>query len=292
VTNIGQGTGNDVKMTIDRTRLSGAHLLSPGTQTIDRLAPGDSGTLEYRFRSEVTGAVVASYLRFETSGGVDVTGRLNFTLGVGERQVAHSPDTLVLPATVRALPTSVVSAAMRVLGHAWSAATATTLLRASSDPPRRRSSRRAWPWRRRGCGSSWASRSPSAARLLLDFHGGLFDPGFDQALRETAAGPLRPDACAGARDRGGGDLLRYQEDVAEIAARPAVPLRGAPELHGSLAAQLMLADGRTDHDPAGPAGPGRRRRRDRPRSQPAAGLVSSLASPPYAVHVLGTAEAS
>ena len=48
VTNIGQGIGQDVKMTLDAARLSGAVLLSPATQTIDRLVPGDSHTLEYR----------------------------------------------------------------------------------------------------------------------------------------------------------------------------------------------------------------------------------------------------
>jgi hypothetical protein len=70
---------------------------------------------------------VASYLRFDTSGGVDVTGRLDFRLGVGERRVAMSPDTLVLPCAARALPPDLVRAAMRVLGQAWSAATSSSL---------------------------------------------------------------------------------------------------------------------------------------------------------------------
>ena len=43
---------------------------------------------------------------------------------VGERGVPLSPDTLVLPAAVDALPASVLEAAMRVLGQGWSIANA------------------------------------------------------------------------------------------------------------------------------------------------------------------------
>ena len=48
--------------------------------------------------SERTGQVVASYLDFATTNGT--TGTLKFTVGIGERGVPLSPDTLVLPASV------------------------------------------------------------------------------------------------------------------------------------------------------------------------------------------------
>ena len=51
-------------------------------------------------------------------------GELRFKVGVGERGVPLSPDTLALPTSVTGLPPSVVRAAMRVLGHAWSVANA------------------------------------------------------------------------------------------------------------------------------------------------------------------------
>src|SRR5206468_4720548 len=90
VTNIGQGIGNDVTVTLDASRISGAHLVreQDGTQKIDTLRSGDAKALEYLFESERTGQVVASYLHFDSSGGA--SGDLRFTLGVGERGVPLS----------------------------------------------------------------------------------------------------------------------------------------------------------------------------------------------------------
>ena len=172
VTNIGQGTGNDVKMTLDGARLSGARLVSAGTQTIDKLGPGDAATLEYRLTSLVTGEVVASYLRFDTSGGVNVTGRLNFMLGVGERRVAMSPDTLILPTSVNALPSDLVRATMRVLGQAWSAANATTLPPGVERPNTQAVFKKGLSVAEAGLRVELGQPLPDALRdLLLDLHG-------------------------------------------------------------------------------------------------------------------------
>ena len=111
--------------------VSGASLV-PGEsdlREIEDLGPRESTTLPFRFVSTSTGQVTASYLRVEQG-----TGKLLFRLGVGERGVPLSSDTLVLPSTVEALASPaekaarrsprVVEAALRVLGQGWSIATA------------------------------------------------------------------------------------------------------------------------------------------------------------------------
>ncbi|MGH9459813.1 MAG: carboxypeptidase regulatory-like domain-containing protein, partial [Vicinamibacteria bacterium] len=121
VTNISQAIANLVSVTLNQASLAGATILGEATQEIDTLLPGDSEALEFRFRSNQTGQVTASYLRFE---GTEGTGDLLFTLGVGERGIPLSPDTIVLPSSVEVLPDDVLFAALRVLGQAWSIATA------------------------------------------------------------------------------------------------------------------------------------------------------------------------
>ncbi len=121
VSNISQAIANAVTVTLNQASLAGATLLGDPAQEIETLLPGDSEALEYRFRSNQTGQVTASYLRFD---GTESTGDLLFTLGVGPRGVPLSPDTIVLPSTVEVLPDAVLMAALRVLGQAWSIATA------------------------------------------------------------------------------------------------------------------------------------------------------------------------
>jgi len=121
VTNISQAIANLVSVTLNQASLAGATILGDATQQIDTLLPGDSEAIEFRFRSNQTGQVTASYLRFD---GTQSTGDLLFTLGVGERGIPLSPDTIVLPSTVDVLPGDLLFAALRVLGQAWSVATA------------------------------------------------------------------------------------------------------------------------------------------------------------------------
>jgi hypothetical protein len=295
VTNVGQGTGNDLKMTLDGARLSGARLVSGATRTIDELLPGDAATLEYRFTSLVTGEVVASYLRFDTSGGVNVTGRLSFMLGVGERRVAMSPDTLILPTSVDALPSSLVRAAMRVLGQAWSAATATILPPGVLRPSTLAVFKKGLSVAEAGLRVELGQPLPDALRdLLLDLHGDL-DPGFDQVLRETRAGrDLDRLLGVALADAAGGDPLGYEGDAARIAASgpPFLSVAIDDQGSGSLPAEISLTDGaglRTDLADRGlpsavvvALGSG--------ASAPRLGWVSSLSAPPYAIHVNGTAE--
>ncbi len=189
VTNIGQGAANLLTLALDEAALSGATLIE-APDPIDTLAPGDSHTARFRLRSQRTGQVTATYLRFDTASGA--SGDLRFRLGVGERGVPLSPDTLVLPAAVDAVPRDVVSAAMRVLGQAWSAANAPAglLPRGVVRPRREAVVQRALALAETGLRISLGQADADALRDLAgDFASGEpRDAGFDQVLATTDAG--------------------------------------------------------------------------------------------------------
>jgi alpha-tubulin suppressor-like RCC1 family protein len=189
VTNKGAGIANDVSMTLDALSLSGLNLLGDATQSIATLMPGEAETLVFDFESLRTGQAVATYLRFEGPGA---TGSLKFKVGVGERGVPLSPDTLVLPAQVDELPPTVISTAMRVLGQAWSIANTPP----NAMPPGvARISKpavmaKALALAEAGLRIRLGQPDADAIRdLLPDFYGPApIDRGFDQLLRTTDAG--------------------------------------------------------------------------------------------------------
>ena len=190
VTNIGKGIGNDVSMTLDSSRISGLLLEGDPAKHIDTLKPGDAKTLEFGFVAQRTGKVVATYLKFDTASGA--TGDLKFTIGVGERNVPLSPDTLVLPASTDLLPPTVVDAAMRVLGQAWSIANAPSgtlpagVIRINGQVVVKKALALAEAGLRVTLGQS---QDGAVRDLLTDFFSGdPVDPGFDQLLRTTEAG--------------------------------------------------------------------------------------------------------
>jgi hypothetical protein len=188
VTNISQAVANALRVSLDQAGLSGATLLGEPTQQIDTLLPGDSEVLSLRFLSHETGQVTASYLHFEDSGAN--TGELRFHLGVGERGVPLSPDTLVLPNVVEALPSQVVEAALRVLGSAWSVATAPTgtlpegVYRISKNFVVDFATELAEAGFRVQVGEPLDQALMGLALSWV----GTDEPGFEQILRETAAG--------------------------------------------------------------------------------------------------------
>ncbi|MGH2689552.1 MAG: hypothetical protein ACRDKW_12190, partial [Actinomycetota bacterium] len=194
VNNIGKGVANDVSVNLDASRMSGVDLVGEGSKRIATIPPGDSKVVEFDFRSQKTGKVVATYLRFDAGAGVNVTGNLNFTLGVGERNVPHSPDTLVLPSPVDQLPPVVVEAAMRVLGHAWSVANASpgTLPRGVTRTSPAVVTQKALALAEAGLRLSLGEAQDDALRdLVFDLFGHgeePLDPGWDQAVRETEGG--------------------------------------------------------------------------------------------------------
>ena len=137
-----------------------------------------------------TGEVTASYLNFDPSAGAGNDGDLVFTLGVGERGTPLSPDTLVLPTALEALPTDVVDQALRVLGQAWTIATAPEgtvpdgVIRVSRQVVIDRAVEVAEAGLRVQLGEDLASSLSSLAFTWI----ATGDAGFDQLLRETRAG--------------------------------------------------------------------------------------------------------
>ncbi len=223
VKNISQSIANSVQLTLDASRMSGATLLSDQTQTIDTLPGGAAKTLTYTFKSLRTGQVVASYLHFDTTDGS--TGELKFTLGVGERGIPLSPDTLVLPASVENLPQSVVDAAMLVLGEGWSIANAPAgalppnVIRTSKSVVTQKALALAEAGLRVGLGQNV---SDAVRDLLADFYGGNpIDPGFDQLLRTTQAGQDFERAVGAALAQSVSDAggpLNYQMQLSKVYA--------------------------------------------------------------------------
>src|SRR5207247_3416525 len=182
VNNISQSIANAVTVTLDASRISGCHLVAPGIQTIDTILARDSRTLQFRFQADRTGQLVATYLNFDTQNGT--TGNLKFTLGVGERGVPLSPDTLVLPAATSFIPQDVLSAAMRVLGQAWSITNAPsgTLPSGVIRTTKEVVTQKALALAEAGLRMNLGQPATDALRdLLLDFYGGSngadgFDP--------------------------------------------------------------------------------------------------------------------
>jgi Carboxypeptidase regulatory-like domain len=200
VTNIGQGIANDVTVSLDAAALAGAQLVSDQTVHIDTLRTGDSKTVAFELESQKTGQVVASYLKLDGPG--QSGGTLRFALGVGERGVPLSPDTLVLPASVDDVPAAVLDAAMRVLGQAWSLANAPSgtlprgVVRTSKAVVVAKALALAEAGLRISLGQDVAG---SIEALDYDmFAGAPRDPGFDQLLRDTEAGQALRQVFGGA----------------------------------------------------------------------------------------------
>jgi PA14 domain-containing protein/chitobiase/beta-hexosaminidase-like protein/Big-like domain-containing protein/carboxypeptidase family protein len=203
ISNVGQGAANELTVKLDNPAISGIvpavidkntnpPTLEAGERTIPTLAPGDSKTLSFKFKSNIMGKVVASYLALDLTDGGTGSGTLRFSLGVGERGVPLSPDTLVLPSAVDLLPSTVVEAAMRVLGQAWSLANApaATLPRGVLRTDRNAVTQKALALAEAGLRMDLGEPEADAIRdLAFEFYGGgTLDPGFDQLLRQTEAG--------------------------------------------------------------------------------------------------------
>ena len=229
VNNIGESDANDVSVSFD-SGLAGVRLApnEPGTKRVDTVKKKSSRTLPFTFVSERTGQVVASYIKTEGAGAG--SGAIHFTLGVGERGVPLSPDTLVLPSPVENLSPDLVSAAMRVLGQAWSIANAPTGTLPSDvkRTSKRVVTKKALALAEAGLRVALAPSDPEGAKraamrdLGFDFYGGSpLDAGFDQVLRTTEAGwafarELGAELVPAMNEKGG--ILPYEKDSAQVAA--------------------------------------------------------------------------
>ena len=220
ILNTSQSPANRVRVTLPSASLSGAVFEGEQQPTVELgdILPGQSATARYHLRSQRTGSIRFSNL---TTGDDASTGRFILTLGVDERGVTLSRDSIGLPDLVTNLPARIRIAADRVLGQALSIATAGQVPRGVLAVPRALITRRSLDLAEAGQRLLYGDTTNRVlADLLLDWQGGReFQAGWDQILRETEAGRewreailaelLRSEAKAG-----GTPLARMAPDLA------------------------------------------------------------------------------
>src|SRR4030095_4390733 len=147
-------------------------------------------------RSSDLGRVTFSNL---TTSEDSVIGRFRLRMGVDERGVELSPDTIGYPSYASQLPQSVFDAINRVLGQALSVATAPTLPPGIKQIPFSIIEKRVLEMAEAGQRLAYGDTTNKVLfDLLLDFHGGrVFHDGFDQIVQTTDAGRELRDAFAG-----------------------------------------------------------------------------------------------
>ncbi len=210
VLNTSDVPANQLSITLRGASLSGGVLESPEVVSLGDVAPGQTATAAFRVRAQRTGFIRFSNL---TTGESSVQGRFNLSMGVDERGVELSPDSLAMPDFVDRLPADLVDAANRVLGQALSAATAPILPAGVKAVSRSTLTRRLLELAEAGQRLQLGDATNRVlADLLLDWQGGRIgsvfgqtalvrstvgvggttvvpaDPGFDQILRSTDAG--------------------------------------------------------------------------------------------------------
>ena len=302
VSNISQVAANNLTVNFNQGSLSGVTLVSPPSPVIPTLNAGDSTTLTFQFTSLQTGQVVASYLNFDTNNGT--TGNLNFTLGVYANGTPESPDTLVLPSSVDNLPSDVVDAAMRVLGQAWSVATAPANTLPASVIPTSKSvvTQKALALAEAGLRQSLGEPLPNALRdLATDFFGGsTVDPGFDQVLRTTPAGQnfvnvLGANLAQPMTQAGG--AAAYELQLAQIeASGPNFVTFAVGNGTGAAPVSVALTDGAgnqiTNAIPGGTIVSGALFPLGNTAAAPYLGLITSPTNSPYTLLLTGQASGS
>lgn len=251
VTNTSGSIANLVSVNLDPLSISGAQLLSDPAVTFETIAAGQSATAKFTLRAQQTGEVTFSSFTGDAAAG----GGIRLFTGIGERNVPLSPNAIVLPTTTNALPAALVAAAQRVLGQAFSIATA---------PPEALPPDVSFVKRQtvidRGLELALAGERVQFGEplervvqdLLLDWLGGsTFDAGFDQLMRTTDAGASFMQAVTDVLDStvDPAGALTFQQGFAEIgAARSAAHVSAiATGPPGSDAARLTVtrADGTT-----------------------------------------------
>jgi hypothetical protein len=315
VTNIGQAIGNDITIALDSAALSGMRPDGDVTQHIDTLRAGDAATVEFKFRSQRTGQVVATYLKFDQ--GAAASGQLMFKAAVTDRGVPLSPDTLVLPSVVNTLPDDVVRAAMRVLGQAYSAANAPagTLPASVTRPGKDVVTQKALALAEAGLRVKLGQPLDRALRdLAADFYLGTpstststgtgalpasrFDTGFDQVLRETDAGWALARAFGAALVQtmnGDGGAMPFERSLAQVQASGPdfvsfiVDASSAVDVSITDAASHTSTVGRTDDRPALAAPGVGLLPMGASAEAPILGLMTALTSSPYTLTLTGRA---
>jgi hypothetical protein len=186
VTNTSQSPANLVRVNLEPLGISGAQLLTDPMVEFETIAPGQAVTARFRLLSQRTGEVTFSSFTGEAAGGI------RLTTGVDERGAPLAPNAIVLPASAAHLPSSLVVAAQRVLGQAFSIATAPAqaLPEGVLFVKRQTVIDRAIDLALAGERVSYGEPLGRPLQdLLLDWLGNTqADDGFDQILRTTEAG--------------------------------------------------------------------------------------------------------
>ena len=187
VLNTSASPANYVSISLSPASLSGGVLESDATVPLGTILPGQTATAKFHVRAQRTGAVSFSNL---TTGDDSVQGRFRLSMGIDERGVALSPDTMGLPDYVQALPQDLLNAANRVLGQALSVATAAQLPPEVATVTRAAVTRRVLELAEAGQRVRYGDPlNRVLADLMLDWQGGrTASGGFDQILREADAG--------------------------------------------------------------------------------------------------------
>ncbi|MGV3773859.1 MAG: hypothetical protein ACO1QB_13230, partial [Verrucomicrobiales bacterium] len=189
VLNTSSAQANRVRITLPKSSLSGVIFEGDQQPTVELgdLAPGESGTARYKLRAQRTGEIKFSNL---TTSDDASRGAFVLTMGVDERGVTLSPETILLPDLVTNLPAGIRIAADRVLGQAISIATAGRIPPGVQPVPKSTVIHRALELAEAGQRLLYADSSDKVITdLLLDWQGGReFQAGWDQILRETEAG--------------------------------------------------------------------------------------------------------
>lgn len=216
VTNTSQTIANLVSVGLEPRAISGAQLLSDPTVTFETLAPGQAVTAKFRLVAQKTGSVTFSSFTGEASSG----GGIQLTTGIDERGVALAPNAIVLPKSADQLPASLVTAAQRVLGQAFSIATAPAeALPAGVLFVRRQTViDRGIDLAQAGERLQFGEPLTRVVQdLLLDWLGNTTaDAGFDQILRTTDAGAafLGEIAAIVQTEAAGASVIAYQGSLA------------------------------------------------------------------------------
>ena len=200
VLNTSQVEANLLSVTLPRGSISGGELESSERVELGNLKPGETATAKFHIRAQRTGRVTFSNL---TTSEDSVIGRFRLRMGVDERGVELSPDTIGYPAYANRLPQSVFDAINRVIGQALSVATAPTLPPGIKQIPFSIIEKRVMEMAEAGQRLAYGDATNKVLLdLLLDFHGGrVFDEGFDQIMQTTDASRELRDAFAGELDQ-------------------------------------------------------------------------------------------
>lgn len=220
ILNTSQVEANLVSVALPKGSVSGATILSSERVELGNISPGQSATARFHLRGERTGQIRFSNL---TTGEDSVTGRFRLTMGVDERGVELSPDSIGYPDYVDKLPSDLFYAANRVLGQALSVYSAPLLppgvLRIPWSAIQTRVLELAEAGQRVAYGEPLARVLPDIA---LDWQGGRkFNEGFDQIMTTTDAGRQWRAALFNALENAGtGDPTQILEArAADLAGR-------------------------------------------------------------------------